>query len=167
MDLTTQLARALRELAIADGIIHADGSAYPLDGLRRGASADNVRAALHAYASPAPTVRAHPDHLTAAYVGIGAFEALREATAETHSERARRADAVLDSLGGQLGYIGDITKGALRLDQLADAYPDGLTGVFAYEVAENYGALVGAAVLAGETLDRHALAVRLVQEAAQ
>jgi len=78
--------------------------------------------------------------LTIAYVAIGARTALTA---------AQNADPKLniDRFNGEMGYIDRVIGWADQLDQLADGRD--LTGVFAYEVAEEFGEKFGLALLSG------------------
>jgi hypothetical protein len=85
-----------------------------------------------------------PDVLTIAYIAIGAAREL--------DKRGGMKQDVADSFGGELGFIGDITEGALELDRMGDdAVAAGYecNTVWTYEVAEEYGRRVAAALIDG------------------
>lgn len=89
-----------------------------------------------------PKQRAHADDLTIAFVTIGAQAEL--------DRRQKDGDVRLDN--GHLGYIDDVIYYALMLDKVADYFDEHGThpGVFAYEVAEEFGRQFGEKVLLDE-----------------
>jgi hypothetical protein len=98
-----------------------------------------------------------PCPLSIAWVAIGAMREL--------DRRGGLSSQQCDAFGGQLGFVSAIVDhpSVPLLDEIADAVEDGLTGVFAYEVAEPFGARVAAALLDDEPIDRNALAQQLVR----
>lgn len=83
--------------------------------------------------------RTDPDHLTVAYIAIGAISALRAAGDSLN----------LDAFEGQMGLIACVTGTALLLDTVADWFDerDAHIGVFVYEVAEPFGTTYTTALL--------------------
>lgn len=77
-----------------------------------------------------------PEPLTVAYIAIGAEQALRESPALFNP----------DDWNGQLGFIGEAIEWAAMLDRMGDEYED-FSGVWAYEVAEEFGLRYGRALL--------------------
>jgi hypothetical protein len=75
--------------------------------------------------------RTDPEHLTVAYLAIGAINALRAAGDPLN----------LDAFEGQMGLIASVTGTALLLDSVADWFDErgAHIGVFVYEVAEPFG----------------------------
>jgi hypothetical protein len=78
-----------------------------------------------------------PDHLTIAYMAMGAADALQSGM------------RVPESVGGQLDLIDQVIGHAALIDTLADRYGDELAGVFSYEVAEPFGAFIAKRIAAG------------------
>lgn len=91
---------------------------------------------------PPPNQRTHADDLTVAFITIGAQEEL--------DRQRKRSDVRLDE--GHLGYIADVIHYALMLDKIADYFDahGQHPGVFAYEVAEEFGRQFGEQSLLGE-----------------
>jgi len=83
--------------------------------------------------------RTEPDHLTLAYVALGAGNALRTAGDSLN----------LDEFEGQMGLISQVVGRALFLDIVADWFEarEGHAGVFVYEVAEPFGTAYTTALL--------------------
>lgn len=73
-----------------------------------------------------------PEPVTIAYIAIGAAHALRDGD-------SRLVDRLVQAHEGQLNVIEAICAHALMLDQLEAAETGGLNGVFAYEIAEEFG----------------------------
>lgn len=90
-----------------------------------------------------PAKRTHADSLTLGFMAIGAHDEFKRQTAAGNSY-------ILQD--GYLGYIGDVTHYALMLDKVADYFDEHGThpGVFAYEVAEEFGRQFGERTLLGE-----------------
>lgn len=82
---------------------------------------------------PRRRLRVHPDPATVAYIGIGVRAAI---------DRAGRAFDP-DRFGGEIGLVTQVVEPhALELDRMDDrhvAEGGDLEGVFAYEVAEQFG----------------------------
>lgn len=87
------------------------------------------------------------DDLTIAYIAIGAHSHIREL--QQDNETDRRLQLCIDAYGGELGLIGAILVHAERVDTL---YPDDFSGVWAYEVAEEFGAIAVNKLLADESI---------------
>lgn len=73
-----------------------------------------------------------PEPVTIAYIAIGAAQAL-------HDGESDLVDRLVEAREGQLNVIEEVCAHALMLDQMAAAQTDGLDGVFAYEIAEEFG----------------------------
>lgn len=98
------------------------------------------------------------DHLTIAYIALGAAEAIAE----------RGHDAVADVWRGpELELIAEVIAWARLLDALAETA--NLVGCFAYEVAQPFGEELTRALLTDSQCNARAvapvIALRLVQEA--
>ncbi len=90
---------------------------------------------------------------TIAFVAIGAIERWREYT-RTASGRSA-GDVLSDRCGGQTGVIGEIVNHAKVLDQLYPQYAERFHTVFAYEVAEPFGAWLFDQMFIEDYLDDH------------
>lgn len=104
-------------------------------------------------------IRTLPEHLTIAYIAIGASRAIME----------NPDDFDATDWDGEVDFIEAVTAHALMLDRLADEVDanGGFSGVFAYEVAEEFGRQYGEALLKDHAnADATAIARRLVEEAA-
>lgn len=109
------------------------------------------------------SVRTRADTLTIAYVAIGAKEALLNDGARAAAEQRYNAD----DWNGELGFIETVTNAALMLDREADLVcaGDGFSGVFCYEVAEEFGEQFADALLDDRNADPRPIAERLIAEA--
>lgn len=89
-----------------------------------------------------PKQRTHADDLTIAFITIGANDEL--------TRQRKAGNVVLQE--GHLGYINDVIHYALMLDKVADYFDEHGThpGVFAYEVAEEFGRQFGEKVMLGD-----------------
>ena len=88
-----------------------------------------------------PKQRTQADDLTIAFITIGANDEL--------TRQRKAGNVVLQE--GHLGYINDVIHYAMMLDKVADYFDEHGThpGVFAYEVAEEFGRQFGEKVLLG------------------
>lgn len=89
------------------------------------------------------------DPETIAFVAIGAIERWRERS-ETPEGQAE-IDRACDRLGGQVGVIAEVVSYARVLDALYPKYADRFGAVFAYEVAEPFGAWLFDRMLDGDS----------------
>jgi len=89
-----------------------------------------------------PKQRTQADDLTIAFITIGASDEL--------TRQRKAGNVVLQE--GHLGYINDVIHYALMLDKVADYFDEHGThpGVFAYEVAEEFGRQFGEKVMLGD-----------------
>jgi hypothetical protein len=103
-----------------------------------------VTTALDAFANNAPEpaeVAPEQDLVTVAYVAQGAHAMLLE--------RCEK-DGLYHPPVGEVEFIDEVIRHAATLDEIVTRdHPDGLSGVFAYEVAEPFGAEYGAWYLDG------------------
>ena len=74
------------------------------------------------------------NHLTAAYIAMGAASVLRDLPEVDF-------DALIESNGGEMHVIRKACEYAETLDEtIFKRFPDGYPGVFYYEIAEPFGA---------------------------
>lgn len=96
------------------------------------------------------------DPITIAYLAIGAARLL-----DMRERAGASNDDALEANGGELNLIGRVIAHADTLDAACNAVGDRYAGVFAYDVAETFGAAAAAAYLdgRGEIFDRNAAAL--------
>lgn len=93
------------------------------------------------------------DHLTLAYVAIGAHDAIDDCLPYSVSAH----------YGGQLGYINAVINHVPMLDNLSNLQEDEQwDGCYAYEVAEEFGRRVGDAYIKGKDINERAVALELI-----
>jgi len=76
------------------------------------------------------TIRTLAEPLTIAYIAMGA---------QTYMQTAEFRHRETQTEGGELEFVGDIISHARMLDSKADERQDDFSGVFLYEVAEEFG----------------------------
>jgi hypothetical protein len=76
------------------------------------------------------TIRTLAEPLTIAYIAMGA---------QTYMQTPEYRHRTTESHEGELDFIGDIIRHARMLDSKADERQDDFSGVFLYEVAEEFG----------------------------
>lgn len=109
--------------------------------------------------------RTAADDLTVAYIAIGAARALdaERGGREGLVNQLGRIERVIEEHEGELGLIQDAIKHAITLDRMGDEVDNEFTGVFAYEVAEEFGrryvvALLEARDVSPESIMREVIA---------
>lgn len=103
----------------------------------------------------APAAACTIDPLDTAYLAIGAM------TAWTTAGTALKANY----FGGQIEFVSNVIEHAQRLADHWAQHEDTFSGVWAYEVAETFGAEVGAHLLDGDTFDPDAVLSTIIAAA--
>jgi hypothetical protein len=104
----------------------------------------------------------YADPVTLAYIAIGAANELTE----MRKLAPKRVDEVYDEHNGQAGVVEELIIHARELDRAGDAHPSESFGCWAYSVAEEYGARMARALVAGVEVDRAAVMKEILDAAA-